>query len=141
MKSYATVNDIIKTGKNLTPAQTETAEILIETASSKLRLISSHYGKNIDKMIDDTETGKDFSNVVKSIVVQSVCRALNSISDTPPVTQESQSALGYNASITYLNAGQSLYFLRNELKELGILRQQFGAFEVYDYDYDKRNDN
>ena len=65
MKSYATVNDIIKTGKNLTPAQTETAEILIETASSKLRLIASRYGKNIDKMIDDTETGEDFSNVKK----------------------------------------------------------------------------
>lgn len=140
MKSYATVNDIIKTGKNLTPAQTETAEILIETASSKLRLISSRYGKNIDKMIDDTETGKDFSNVVKSIVVQSVCRALNSISDTPPVTQESQSALGYTASMTYLNAGQSLYFLRNELKELGILRQQFGALEVFG-NYDKGNDD
>ena len=118
MKSYATVNDIIKTGKNLTPAQTETAEILIETASSKLRLIASRYGKNIDKMID----------------------ALNSFSDTPPVTQESQSALGYTASMTYLNAGQSLYFLRNELKELGILRQQFGALEVFG-NYDKRNDD
>ena len=140
MKSYATVNDIIKTGKNLTPAQTETTKILIETASSKLRLIASRYGKNIDKMIDDTETGEDFSNVVKSIVIQAVCRALNSFSDTPPVTQESQSGLGYSASMTYLNAGQALYFLRNELKELGILRQQFGALEVFG-NYDKGNDD
>lgn len=82
-------------------------------------------------MIDDEEIGKDYENVVKSVVVQAVCRALNSISDSPAVTQESQSALGYSASMTYLNAGQSLYFLRNELKELGLLRQRFGALEVY----------
>ncbi|MDD7184190.1 MAG: Gp19/Gp15/Gp42 family protein [Oscillospiraceae bacterium] len=141
MNVYAEASDIIALGKNLTSAQIETAEILLKTASSKLRLIASRYGKDIDKLINDEATGEDYKTAVKSIVVQSVCRALNSISDTPPITQESQSALGYNASMTYLNAGQSLYFLRNELKELGILRQQFGAFEVYDYDYDKRNDN
>lgn len=139
MNVYAEASDIIALGKNLTSAQIETAEILIKTASSKLRLIASHYGKDIDKMMNDEITGEDYKAVVKSIIVQAVCRALNSISDTPPVMQESQSALGYSASMTYLNAGQSLYFLRNELKELGILRQQFGAFEVYDYD--KGNDN
>ncbi len=139
MNVYAEASDIIALGKNLTSAQIETAEILIKTASSKLRLIASRYGKDIDKMMNDEITGEDYKAVVKSIIVQAVCRALNSISDTPPVMQESQSALGYSASITYLNAGQSLYFLRNELKELGILRQQFGAFEVYDYD--KGNDN
>lgn len=131
MKNYATVDDIIKLGKSLTSSQSATAEILIETASSKLRLIASKHGKNIDTMIDDAETGEDYKNVVKSIIVQAVCRALNSLSDSPPVTQESQSALGYSASMTYLNAGQSLYFLRNELKELGLLRQKFGALEVY----------
>ena len=36
-------------------------------------------------------------------------------------------------SYTYLNAGQDIYFLRNELKELGILRQKCGTLEVYDY--------
>lgn len=131
MKNYATIDDIIKLGKSLTSSQSEAAEILIETASSKLRLIASKHGKSIDTMIDDAETGEDYKNVVKSIIVQAVCRALNSLSDSPPVTQESQSGLGYSASMTYLNAGQSLYFLRNELKELGLLRQKFGALEVY----------
>lgn len=139
MKVYAEVSDITALGKSLTSIQIETAEILLKTASAKLRLIATRYGKDIDKMMNNEITGEDYKAVVKSIIVQAVCRALNSISDTPPVTQESQSALGYSASMTYLNAGQSLYFLRNELKELGILRQQFGAFEVYDYD--KGNDN
>ena len=139
MKVYAEVSDITALGKSLTSIQIETAEILLKTASAKLRLIATRYGKDIDKMMNNEITGEDYKAVVKSIIVQAVCRALNSISDTPPVMQESQSALGYSASMTYLNAGQSLYFLRNELKELGILRQQFGAFEVYDYD--KGNDN
>lgn len=69
---------------------------------------------------------------MKSTVIQATVRALNSIADSSPaVTQETQSALGYSASMTYLNAGQSLYFLRNELKDLGILRQTFGTLEVY----------
>ena len=134
MNVYAEVSDIKALGKALTSVQSEAAEILLGTASSKLRIIAKRYGKDIDKMMSDETTGEDYTAVVKSIVVQAVGRALNSISDTPPITQESQSALGYSASMTYLNAGQSLYFLRNELKELGILRQQFGAIEVFDYD-------
>ncbi|MCC8135067.1 MAG: phage Gp19/Gp15/Gp42 family protein [Ruminococcus sp.] len=137
-KAYAEVSDIIALGRSLTAAQTEAAEILLEMASSKLRLIAARYGKDIDEMIADEDLGTDYANVVKSIVVQCVCRGLSSIADSsPPITQESQSALGYSASMTYLNAGQSLYFLRNELKELGILRQRFGALEVYDYGSDK----
>ena len=40
---------------------------------------------------------------------------------------------GYSATATYINAGQSLYFLRNELKDLGIIRQTYGLLEVYQY--------
>lgn len=140
MKTYADVSDLTKMGKNPNPEQ---AEILIEMASAKLRLVASRYGVDIDSLIADEVTGEDYSVVVKNIVVQAVCRALNSLTDTPPITQESQSALGYSASMTYLNAGQSVYFLRNELKELGILRQRFGALELYEVykDADTGNDN
>lgn len=134
---YAEVSDIIALGKSLTAEQTETAEILLGTASSKLRITASKYGKNIDDMIADETLGADYAVAVKSIVVQAVCRALDSIADsTPAITQASQSALGYSASMTYLNAGQALYFLRNELKDLGILRQTYGALEVYSYGTD-----
>jgi hypothetical protein len=33
--------------------------------------------------------------------------------------------------MTYLNAGQALYYLRNELKDLGIIRQRYGALDLY----------
>ncbi len=130
-RSYADLSDIIALGYTLTPQQEEAAGILLPVASAKIRVIATKYGKNIDEMCTD----EDFADAVKSVVIQSAMRALNSISDTSPaVSQMSQSALGYSASITYINAGQSVYFMRSELKDLGILRQSFGALEVYGYD-------
>ncbi|MBQ7003678.1 MAG: hypothetical protein IJN57_06940 [Oscillospiraceae bacterium] len=128
---YAQTSDITAFGRTLTPAQEQAAQNLLETASAKLRITAAKYGKDIDGMIVDAATGEDFALAVKSVIVQAVCRALNSMDTSPAITQGSQSALGYSASVTYLNAGQSLYFLRNELKDLGILRQTYGALEVY----------
>ena len=66
-------------------------------------------------------------------VISCVLRSLSSSSDsTPAAVQASQSGLGYSVSATYLNAGQSLYYLKNELKQLGLLKQRYGAMEVYD---------
>ena len=83
---------------------------------------------------------EDMKIVIKNTVIQSVMRALTSMENSASaISQASQSALGYSASVTYVNAGQSLYFLRNELKELGLMRQRFGALEVYSYESDKRS--
>ena len=137
---YASVSDITALGINLTAQQQQAAEILLETASAKLRLEALKYGSDIDDLIADEKNGEDYGLTVKNIVVQAVVRALDAISDTAPaVTQASQSALGYSASMTYLNAGQSLYFLRNELKELGLFCQVYGALEVYGSADDKGN--
>ena len=137
---YASVSDITALGISLTAQQQQAAEILLETASAKLRLEAVKYGSDIDDLIADEKNCEDYGLTVKNIVVQAVVRALDAISDTAPaVTQASQSALGYSASMTYLNAGQSLYFLRNELKELGLFCQVYGALEVYGSADDKGN--
>lgn len=128
-KAYAKVSDITALGISLTAAQSDAAEILLGTASSKLRLIANKYGINLDAAVSEDD---DYNAAVKSIVVQSVTRALNSISDaSPALTQGSETNGSYSVSMTYLNAGQSLYFLRNELKELGLKRQVYGALELY----------
>jgi hypothetical protein len=128
---YAAVSDITALGVTLTPQQEDAAEVLITQSSAKLRLTAKKYGKDIDTLIAADD---DFGIAVKNVVVQSVIRALNSITDdSPAAVQATQSALGYSASMTYLNAGQSLYFLRNELKDLGLMQQTYGALEVYDY--------
>lgn len=129
--NYATVSDIIAIGKNLTVEEQASAEILIQTASSKIRIIARKYGIDIDKNISDTTTGDDLSVAVKNAVVQSVIRAIDSLSSTSSaVSQNSETNGTYNISMTYLNAGQSLYFLNNELKDLGIIRQRYGAIDL-----------
>lgn len=133
---YAAVGDIEKF-RTLTAQEREQTETLLEAASAKLRITGKEYGCNIDGMIADDD---DLAVAVRSVVVQAVIRALGSISDSPTtVAQASQSGLGYSASVTYVNAGQSLYFLKNELKELGVMRQKYGAMEVYGSAVDKGN--
>jgi hypothetical protein len=125
---YATVADILALGVNLTSQQQAAAEVLLPQASAKLRISAKKYGKDIDAMIGDDE---DYGLAVKSVVEQAVIRALSSLDSNPAVSQVTQSGLGYSATATYFNAGQSLYFLRTELKDLGLMRQTFGALEVY----------
>ena len=128
---YAPVGDITVLGRSLTAQEEQAAEVLLEQASAKLRLTAKKYGKDIDALIASDE---DYGDAVKNIVVQSVIRALGTVTESnTAISQMTQSGLGYSATATYINAGQSLYFLRNELKDLGIIRQTYGLLEVYEY--------
>ena len=126
----ATVADILALGVSLTSQQQDAAEVLLPQASAKLRISAKKYGKDIDAMIADDE---DYGLTVKSIVEQAVIRALSSLDTNPAVSQVTQSGLGYSATATYFNAGQSLYFLKTELKDLGLMRQTYGMLEVLNY--------
>lgn len=131
---YGTIEDIRAVGYPLSAAQEEAAATLLVQASARLRQTARRFGKDIDKRIADSETGKDYALTVKSVVVQAVCRALDAASNagSAALAQGTQSLGAYSVSMTYLNAGQSLYFLRSELKDLGLYRTQtFGALELY----------
>lgn len=126
---YATVADIRALGIHLTQEQEGAAESILATASSKLRLIAKKRNIDLDDLISADE---DYGAAVKNIVIQATTRALNSITDSSPaISQGSETNGNYSVSMTYLNAGQSLYFLRNELKELGLNGQTFGAIDIY----------
>lgn len=128
---YASVADVALL-RPLTAQEQGQAESLLASASAKLRLTAKGYGYDLDGLIA-ADTSGDYGVLVKAVTVQAVIRGLNSITDnTPPAVQSSQAAMGYSLSMTWLNSGQSLYFLRNELEELGFLRQRYGALEVYD---------
>ncbi len=126
---YATVSDIQAIGKSLTAQQMESAEVLLTQASAKLRTIAKKYSKSIDSMIEEDE---DFGLTVKAVVIQAVCRALDAVSQSSTVSQGTETIGAYSLTTTYLNGGQSLYFLKNELKDLGLIRQRYGAIEIYD---------
>ena len=125
---YATITDFASFGKELSEQEMNVSENLIDVAEAKLQVIAKKYNKNIDEMCKD----ESFALTVKSTIIQAVIRALNSMQNASPIiSQSSQSALGYSASMTYLNPGQSIYFLRNELKDLGLIRQSYGALDLY----------
>ena len=126
---YATVSDIQAIGKSLTAQQMESAEVLLMQASAKLRTIAKKYGNDLDGMIAEDE---DFGLTVKAVVIQAVCRALDAVNQSSTVSGGTESIGAYSLTTTYLNGGQSLYFLKNELKDLGLIRQRYGAIEIYD---------
>lgn len=128
---YATVEDIKAVGRTLTNQQEETAEVLLEQASAKLRLTAKKYGRDLDGMIADPVTGEDTGLAVKTVIVQAVCRALDSAESSTIATQGSQTLGAYSVQQTYFNPGQSLYFLRNELKDIGLMQQRYGLLDVY----------
>lgn len=124
---YASVEDLRLFNSALTAQEREQAESLLASASAKLRLTAKRYGKDLDDLVKD----EDYLLVVRETVANCVRRAIESYKNDTTASQTSQTALGYSVSMTYLNAGQSLYYLRNELKDLGILRQRYGGMEVY----------
>lgn len=128
---YATTDDVLTLGRTLTTVEAEKVPTLLEITSALLRTECSKRGYDLDQMVADNP---DKRLIAKILTVNAIIRSLNAASDnSPAATQGSQSALGYSVSYTYLNAGQDVYFLRNELKELGIMRQRCGVLEVYDY--------
>src|SRR5690625_1803960 len=88
-------------------------------------------GKYIYKMIEESEVYKD---VVKSVTVDIVARTLMTSTTQEPMTQYSESALGYSVSGTFLTPGGGLFIKRDELKALGLRKQRYGVMEIYEYD-------
>lgn len=129
MGDFAEIDDVIKLFRALTPAETEKAKALLPIVSSSIRQEAKIVGKDIDKMI---ESGALLNDVVKSVTVDVVARALMTSTDSEPMSQMSQSALGYSVSGTYLVPGGGLFIKRSELARLGLKRQRYGVIDLYD---------
>lgn len=127
--AFATVTDYQNlTGQTLTAEQQERASLLLSVASDRLRQTALNAGSDLDLAID---AGTVLPNVVKSITVDIVARTMATPTDEAPVTQYSQSALGYTVSGTYLNAGGGIYIKQSELKALGLSKQRYGFIDLY----------
>lgn len=127
---YATVADI-QALKPLSAQEQEQAGVLLQYASDRLRVIGTKYGVNIDKQIEDDP---DYGSAVKFTVINTVINALGRLSVSAgesAASQATQSGLGYSMTLTYANAGSVLWFGKNDLKDLGLLRQKYGALDLY----------
>ena len=131
MADFATIQDMTELFRALTPEETQRAAALLPIVSDSIRQEAIKVGKDIDKMI---ESGVLLANVVKSVTVDVTARALMTSTNSEPMSQMSQSALGYSVSGTYLVPGGGLFIKRSELARLGLKRQRYGVIDFYDND-------
>mgnify|MGYP002519887862 CR=1 FL=1 len=128
--AYATVTDVAAfTGNTYTADEQARINSLCADVSDRLRQYALDVGKDLDEMI---ASGNPLQSVVKSVTVDVVVRCLATPTDETPMTQYSQSALGYSVSGTYLVPGGGIFIKNSELKILGIKRQRYGVIEPYD---------
>lgn len=131
MTPFATVDDLINLWRPMSTDEQSRASALLPVVSNRLRQEADNVGKDIDQMIADSEVYKD---VVKSVTVDIVARTLMTSTTQEPMTQYSESALGYSVSGTFLTPGGGLFIKRDELKALGLRKQRYGVIEPYAYD-------
>lgn len=132
MTPFATVEDLNNLWRPLKPEEQIRAEELLKVVSNRLRQEADRVGKDIDKMIE--EKGEIYEDVVKSVTVDIVARTLMTSTDKEPMTQYSESALGYTVSGTFLTPGGGIFIKRDELKALGLRRQRYGVIDFYGTD-------
>ena len=128
MADYATVQDVQDLWRTLSAAEQSRAEDLIPVICSSLRFEAQKVGKNLDVMVEEDP---DLAEIAKSVTVDVVARTLMTSTNQEPVSQFSQSALGYTVSGTYLVPGGGLFIKKSELARLGLRRQQIGVIDFY----------
>lgn len=128
--AFATVEDIQTLWRPLTAQEQSRAESLLPLISDELRVIAKSVGKNIDEMVAADEA---YASVTKIVTVDVCVRVLRQSTEGDAMTQESQSALGYSWSGTYAVAGGGIAnsILKNDLKKLGLLKQQIGSMFIW----------
>ena len=137
MSDFATLTDVILlTGKEYTSEESERVMALLPLVSDTLRTEAKRVGKDIDEMIT---ADASYASVVKMVTLDVVARVMRQSMEGEPMSQESQSALGYSWSGTYAvpGGGISGAIMRNDLKRLGFKRQRIGVYEIWDGSQDE----
>ena len=124
--AFATVEDIASLWRPLTSDEQTRAGNLLPLVSDELRVLAKNVNKDLDQMAADDSA---YASMLKIVTVDVVCRVLRQSTEGDAMSQESQSALGYSWSGTYAVAGGGIAnsILKNDLKKLGLLKQQMGV--------------
>lgn len=118
---YATVEDVKTLWRSMSEEETTRASALIPIVCASLRTEAKKINKDLDQMVSEDS---DLLIVAKSVTVDVVARTLMTSTDKEPMSQYSESALGYSASGTFLVPGGGLFIKRSELERLGIKKKQ-----------------
>lgn len=125
---FATVQDVADLWRPLQPDEVTRATALLPAISNSLRVEAQKVGKDLDAMVAADDI---YASVVQSVTVDVVARTLMTATDQEPMTQSTESALGYSWSGSYLVPGGGLFIKNSELSRLGLRRQRYGVIDFY----------
>lgn len=128
MSNFAEIEDIKTLWRPLRVDEEERAQALLPIVCDSLRYEAEKVGKDLDEMVEDSEA---LANVAKSVTVDVVARTLMTSTDQEPMTQSSESALGYSISGTFLVPGGGLFIKKSELSRLGLRKQRYGVMDLW----------
>lgn len=129
--SFATKQDVMAvSGASYTTAEQERIDTLLPLVSDALRIEARKVDKDLDEMAYGDEA---YANLLKLVTCDIVIRAMRQTTSGEPMSQESQSALGYTWSGTYAIPGGGIAqaIMKNDLKRLGLRRQRMGVIDLW----------
>lgn len=125
------------TGVRYTDDDLTRVETMLPLVSDLIRVEGRKYGVDVDEKIGADSA---YESVVKMITCDVVSRAMRQSKTGDPLSQESQSGLGYSWSGTYAipSGGVAMSLMNNERKMLGFKRQRYGVMELWDGSADEQ---
>lgn len=130
MTNYVSMDDVISLWRQLKRDEINRVDYLIPVVEDNLRLEARKAGKDLDILAKD----ETYRSVLKSVIVDVVARTLMTSTDSEPMTQFSESALGYSYSGNFLVPGGGLFIKKSELNKLGLRKQKIGVRDIYGQD-------
>lgn len=130
MTNYVSMDDVIRLWRPLKRDEINRVDYLIPVVEDNLRLEARKAGKDLDILAQDGT----YRSVLKSVIVDVVARTLMTSTDSEPMTQFSESALGYSYSGNFLVPGGGLFIKKSELNKLGLRKQKIGVRDIYGQD-------
>lgn len=132
LEPFATVDDVEALWRHLTASEKIRAGKLLQVVSNLLRQAARDAGQDLDEMIAQNDTMTDTAMVV---TVDVVSRVMRQATDGEPMSQETQTALGYTFQGTYAIPGGGIAnaIMRNDLKRLGIYKARIGVTDPYGF--------
>lgn len=131
MEAFATLEDVISlSGNTYTADEQSRIETLLPLISDALRVEAQYSGNDLDQMAADIP---GYESTLKLVTVDVIVRVMRQSTTGEPMSQESQSGLGYTWSGTYAIPGGGIAqaIMRNDLKRLGLRRQRYGWEDWY----------
>lgn len=129
LEPFASIDDLEILWRKIEIHELCRSEELLRTVSHVLRVEAKKVKKDLDLLVKQDES---YSYLVKSVVVDIVARTLMTSTNQEPMTQYSESALGYSVSGSFLVPGGGLFIKDSELKRLGLKKQRYGVIDFYD---------